>query len=152
MGAGAKVAIGCGSGCLVIILLLVIGIGGGAFYVKQMIGKYEAELKGYGFEQVRTGQMLTITDPINEPVILKGQAVEIMSDCSTNLAVPARVCEIFGKVDGKFYFRGQMLTVHPGAEISGGMDAQAQIVQNNGTIDGGMTGKYQLLDQGSVSE
>ena len=152
MGTGAKVAIGCGSGCLVVVLLAVIGIGVGMFYVKKMIGKYELELKGYGFEQVTAGQMLTITDPITEPVILKGQAVKIMSDCSTNLAVMAQVCEIFGKVDGKLYFRGQMLTVHPGAEITGGVDAQAQVVQNNGTIEGGMTGKYQLLEKGSVSE
>lgn len=152
LGTGAKVAIGCGSGCLVVVLLMVIGIGVGAYYVKKMIGTYETELKSHGFEQVAAGQMLNISEPITEPVLLKGQAVKIMSDCSTNLAVLAQVCEVYGKIDGTLYFRGQMLIVQPGAEILGGVDVQAQVLQNNGTIEGGMTGKYQLLEQGSVSE
>ena len=152
LGTGAKVAIGCGSGCLVVILLAVLGIGAGAFYVKKMITKYETEMKNYGFEQVTVGQMLTITDPITEPVLLKGQSVKIMSNCSTNLAVLAQVCELHGKIDGKLYFRGQMLTIHPGAEITGGVDAQAQFLQNNGTIGGPMSGKYQLIEPGSAAE
>jgi len=152
MATGAKVAIGCGSGCLVVILLLVIGIGAGAFYVKKMIGTYEAELKSYGFEKVTSGQMLTITEPITEPVLLKAQSLQLRADCSTNLAVLAQMCDVYGKVNGRLYFRGQMLTVHPGAEITGGVDAQAQLLQNNGTIEGGLTGKYQLLEQGAVPE
>ncbi|MDF7823534.1 hypothetical protein P4B35_05875 [Pontiellaceae bacterium B12227] len=152
LGTGAKVAIGCGSGCLVVIILAVLAIAGGAIYVKKMITKYETELKGYGFEQVTEGQMLNVTEPITQPVLLKAQSLQLRADCSTDLAVLAQICEVYGKVDGKLYFRGQMLTVHPGAEITGGVDAQAQIIQNNGTISGGMTGKYQLLEQGKVAE
>jgi hypothetical protein len=152
MGTGTKVAIGCGSGCLVFVLLAAIGIGAGVFYVKKMIDTYETELNGYGFVQVTEGQMLNITEPITEPILLKAQSVQLRADCSTNLAVMAQMCEIFGKIDGKLYFRGQMLTIHPGAEITGGVDAQAQILQNNGTIEGEITGKYQHLEQGSVPE
>ncbi len=144
MGTGAKVAIGCGSGCLVVVLLAAVAIAVSAFYVKKIVSKYETELKGHGFETVVQNQMLNITEPVIEPILFKGQSVRIMSDCSTNMAVLAQVCEIHGTIEGKLYFRGQMLTVHPGAEILGGVDAQAQLVQNNGKIEGGITGKYQV--------
>ena len=146
MGTGAKVAIGCGSGCLVVVLLVAVAVGVGAFYVKKIISKYETELKGLGFETVTQGQMVDVTEPVAEPILFKGQIVRIMSDCSTNIAVLAQACEIHGKIDGKLYFRGQVLTVQPGAEILGGIDAQAQMIQNNGKIEGGISGKYQLIE------
>lgn len=150
MGTGAKVAIGCGSGCLVVVLLFAVAIATGAFYVKKIVSKYETELKGHGFETVMQEQMLNITEPVTEPILFKGQSVRVMSDCSTNMAVLAQVCEIHGTVEGKLYFRGQMLTIHPGAEILGGADVQAQLVQNNGKIEGGITGKYQLVGSTSL--
>ena len=152
MGTGAKVAIGCGSGCLVVVLLVVVAVGVGAFYVKKMISRYETELKGYGFETMATGQALDINEPVDEPLLFKGQVVRIMADCSTNIAVLAQVCEVYGKIDGKLYFRGQVLTVQPGAEILGGIDAQAQVIQNNGKIEGGISGKYQLIELPASSE
>jgi len=151
MGTGAKVAIGCGSGCLVVVLLVAGAIVAGTFYVKKIISKYETELKDHGFETVIQGQMLNITEPITEPILFKGQSIRIMSDCSTNMAVLAQVCELHGTIEGRLYFRGQVLTVHPGAEILGGVDAQAQIVQNNGKIEGGITGKHQLIRPAGVT-
>lgn len=152
MGTGAKVAIGCGSGCLVIVLIAIIGMIVGAVMVKKMVVKYEEELKGYGFEKVTSGQMIDVSDQVDEPILYKGQMVRIMGDCSTNVAILAQGCEIFGKIDGKLYFRGQMLTVHPGAEILGGVDAQTQILVNNGTIEGGIEGKYQLVQPTGVTQ
>ena len=146
MGTGAKVAIGCGSGCLVFILLLVAAILAGVFYVKNIITKYEDDLKSHGFETVVQEQMLEVVDPVSEPILFKGQMVRIMADCSTNMAVLAQACEVHGTVLGTFYFRGQVLTVHPGAELLGGADIQAQVLQNNGKIEGEITGKYQLLE------
>ena len=146
MGTGAKVAIGCGSGCLVIVLLVVAGLVGGGLYVKKLITKYETELIGYGFEKVVTAQMLEITDPVTEPTLFKAQVLTYNTDCSTNMAVLAQVCEIDGTIAGTLYFRGQVLTINPGAEVLGGIDAQAQVIQNNGTVSGGITGKYQLIE------
>lgn len=151
MGTGVKVAIGCGSGCLVLVLVAVLAILAGVFYVKKIISKYENELKGYGFDTVTQGQMLNITEPIDEPILFKGQSIRIMSDCSTNMAVLAQVCEVHGRIEGKLYFRGQVLTVHPGAEILGGVDAYAQLLQNNGRIEGGITGQYQLVEPPAAS-
>lgn len=146
MGTGAKVAIGCGSGCLVVVLLIVAVVVAGAFYVKNMISNYEADLKSHGFETVVQEQMLNVVDPVTEPILFKGQVVRIMTDCSTNIAVLAQACEIHGTIEGKLYFRGQMLTIHPGAELLGGADVQAQLLLNNGKIEGEMTGKYQLSE------
>jgi len=151
LGTGAKVAIGCGSGCLVLVLIAVVTVFAGALYVKKTISRYENELKGYGFEAVTQAQVLNISDPVDEPVLFKAQSVQIMSDCSTNMAVLAQMCELYGTIEGKLYFRGQMLVVHPGAEILGGLDVQAQLLQNNGKIEGGVAGKYKLLEQGAAS-
>ncbi len=146
MGTGAKVAIGCGSGCLVVVLLIVVVIVAGAFYVKNIITKYEVDLKSHGFETVVQEQMLDVVDPVSELILFKGQIVRIMANCSTNMAVLAQACEIHGTIEGKLYFRGQMLTIHPGAELLGGADVQAQVLLNNGKIEGEMTGKYQLSE------
>lgn len=151
IGTGAKVAIGCGSGCLVLVLITVVTIVAGVLYVKKIITRYEKELKGYGFETVMKGQVIEITDPVDEPVLLKAQSVRIMADCSTNIAVLAQMCELHGTVKGRLYFRGQLLTIHPGAEILGGLDVQAQLVQNNGKIEGGVTGEYQLYEPGAAA-
>jgi cytoskeletal protein CcmA (bactofilin family) len=62
------------------------------------------------------------------------------------MAVLAQVCELDGTIEGKLYFRGQVLTINPGAEVRGGIDAQAQLLQNNGRVRGGITGKYQLIE------
>jgi hypothetical protein len=151
MGTGAKVAIGCGSGCLVVVLLIAAVAIAGTVYVKNMITKYENDLKSQGFETVVSGQMLDVTDPVDEPTLFKAQVVRIMSDCSTDMAVLAQACEISGKIEGKLYFRGQVLTVNPGAEILGGVDAQAQVLMNKGKIEGGITGKYQLVEPSDLS-
>jgi hypothetical protein len=136
----------------VLILIAVAAIIAVTVYVKKTISRYENELKGYGFETVKAGQMLTLSDPVDEPVLFKAQSVRIMSDCSTNMAVLAQMCEVYGRVEGKLYFRGQILTVHPGAEILGGLDVQTQLLQNSGKIEGSVTGKYQLIEPGAASK
>ncbi len=140
---GTKWAIGCGSGCLTLIVIaIVLGITG-TVVVKKIITKYETELKGLGFETVISGQSVDVTDPVTEPKLFKGQMVRILADSSTDVAVLAQVCEVHGTIHGKLYFRGQVLTIRPGASITDGVDLQAQILQNHGNISGEITGKYQ---------
>jgi len=113
--------------------------------VKKTITRYEQELKGFGFEKVASGQMLDMAEPVTEPILLKGQMVRIMAGSTTNLAVLAQACEVNGRIEGTLYFRGQVLTVNPGAVITGGVNAHAQALVNHGTIKGGITGKHQAL-------
>ena len=154
MGAGAKVAIGCGSGCLVVVLLFIIAGVVGGVYLKKVVAKNEAELQALGFDTVIKEQVLDVTSPISEPVLLEGQVVRIMADCSTNIAVLAQSCEIHSVVSGKVYFRGQILTVQPNGAVLGGIDAKAQVIQNHGLINPPVSGEYQVFqdDAGSNGE
>lgn len=145
MSTGSKWAIGCGCGCLSVILLAaVIGIAGFAFF-KKTVETYENELKGLGFETVVSGQSVDITSPITEPALYKGQIVRILSNSETDVAVLAQACEIYGTIHGKVYFRGQMLTIHPEAVITDGLDIQAQVLLNEGSVSGDISGQFQSL-------
>ncbi len=155
MGTGAKWAIGCGSGCLTMILIAIALIIAGTVFVKKTITKYETELKGFGFETVVSGQTLDITEPITTPQLFKGQMVRILTDSETDVAVLAQVCEVQGTIQGKLYFRGQILTLQPGSKVLGGIDIQAQVLQNQGDVSGEITGKYQSIpapENGKASE
>ena len=142
MSKGAKWGIGCGIGCMSIIIILAVA-GFIAFkVVKTKIDEMEAELKSHGFEHVVKGQMLEISEDITKPELFMGQVVKIMGDCNTNLAVMSQLCEIHGKIDGDFYFRGQLLTIQPNAVIEGNLDIKAQALQNYGKVNGKITGTY----------
>lgn len=150
MRTGAKVGIGCGIGCLVVVILLAVG-GFIVFKkVKSKIGQVKSELIELGFENVVRGQMLEVRDPITEHTLYMGQVVKIMSDSTGDVAVMAQSCEVHGKIKGKLYFRGQVLVVQPQAEIADGLDVIAQMIQNYGKIEGGITGTYQALQDESV--
>lgn len=150
MGTGAKVAIGCGSGCLGMILLVAIAIGVAAFYVKGLIDEYETELQSYGFETVQSAQVIQVTEPITEPVLLKGQTVIIQADCTTDVAVLAQLCEVHGKIEGNLYFRGQIITLKSGSEITGNADVKAQVLVNSGEVTGEITGEFQEVDESAL--
>ncbi len=143
---GAKWGIGIGAGCLVLLLL----IAGLAFFGYTFFkGKIEAvtmDLKTHGFEKTIKGQIIEVKDPITEPAIYMGQVVKILGDCQTNLAIVAQMAEIHGRVQGKVYFRGQVLVIEPKAELLNGLDVTAQVVQKFGKIQGEITGKYQMTD------
>jgi len=146
MSTGAKWGVGCGIGCLT----LVVIIGVASFFIYRFaMGKLDEmtqEMTELGFENVVTQQVIEVTTEITEPTLYLGQVVKILADCSTNLAVIAQIAEIHGKVEGKVYFRGQVLTIQPNGELMNGLDVLAQGVQNLGTINGEITGQYQEIN------
>jgi hypothetical protein len=142
---GAKWGIGCGIGCLVVILLIAAVGFAGYFVVKRLIEDTKQELVGYGFDNVVMRQMVETSDPIVEPTLFIGQAVKLLGPSSTDVAVMAQAAEIHGRIDGKLYFRGQVLTIQPNAVITGGLDVKAQAIQNYGTIEGDISGTYQAM-------
>ena len=142
---GAKWGIGCGCGCLTFLIIIILLGTAGVFFIKNVITKYEAELKGFGFTNVVTRQMMELTEPVTERKLYKAQMISIKTDSTTDMAVLAQICELHGTVNGTFYFRGQMLTIKPGAEIIGDANVEAQVLQNEGHITGNLTGKYQLI-------
>lgn len=142
---GAKWGIGCGCGCLTLLIIAVLLGTAGVVFIKKIITKYEAELRGFGFTNVVTSQMIELTEPVTERKLYKAQMIHIKTDSTTDMAVLAQICELYGTVNGTFYFRGQMLTIKPGAKILGNANIEAQVLQNEGHIAGTLTGKYQLI-------
>ena len=148
----AKLGIGCGIGCLTLIVIIAIAAFFGWRFAKGKLDDMTEELKQLGFEKVVTQHSIEVADEITEPTIYRGQVVKILGNCTTDLAIIAQMGEIHGKVDGKVYFRGQILTVQPEAELLKGLDVMAQVVQKYGKVEGEITGQYQTLDDKSGQE
>ena len=150
MSTGAKWGVGCGIGCLTLIIIIAIVAFVGYRFAKGKMEDMTQEMKHLGFEQVVKQQAIEVADEITEPTLYVGQIVRILGNCSTNLAIIAQAAEIHGKVDGKVYFRGQVLTIQPKAELLNGLDVTAQVVQKYGKVHGEIAGQYQSLDDKSV--
>jgi hypothetical protein len=146
MSTGAKWGVGCGIGCLTIVIILAIAGFIGYKFAKGKLDEMQVELKQHGFETVIQGQNMELRDDITEPAIYMGQIVKIMGDCHTDLAIMAQLAEIHGTVSGDVYFRGQVLTIQPNAIITGNLDLKAQAVQKYGTVQGEITGIYQIME------
>jgi hypothetical protein len=149
MSTGAKWGTGCGIGCLTVIIIIAVVAFIGFRLAKGKLDEVTLEMKELGFENVVQQQMIEVKDEITEPTLYVGQMVKIIGDCSTNLAIVAQMAEIHGKVAGKVYFRGQMLTIQPEAELLNGLDVKAQVVQKYGKIHGEITGEGYALDDKS---
>lgn len=143
---GAKWGIGIGAGCLVLVIGMVALAAVGFWFMKGRIEETTTQLHALGFSKDVRGQMLEVKDTISEPTLYLGQVVKIFGNCTTNLAIVAQVAEIHGRVEGKVYFRGQVLTIQPKAELLNGLDVTAQVVQKYGKINGPITGAYQMVD------
>ena len=134
-----------GIGCLVILIALgVVGYVGYRFVKRQytaVMERYERE----GYKKVE-GQMIDVTETVAEPTIFVGQIVKIKKGSERGIALLCQSAEIDGKVVGNVHFVGQMLTIHKGAELMRDLDVSAQVVNQFGTVDGKITGVYQVLN------
>jgi hypothetical protein len=137
--------LGCGIGCLAVILLLIAGAVGGYFWVRGKIAAVTAELEAEGFRRHAVGQVVEVTEDLDDKAILVGQMVKVAADSHADLAIIAQSAEIHGVVAGDLAFWGQMLTIMPTAEIRGNVNAMAQAVVNQGVVAGQITGVYQTL-------
>ena len=145
LSSGAKWGIGCGSGCLVVVVVLAVaGIVVYAF-IKRQVGDWKEEFAALGFEHVETGQQVTVSQPVTIPTLYLAQGVKITSEVATNVAIIAQMAEVYGRVDGDLYFRGQMLMIGPEAVIEGDVDLAAQSVVLEGEVKGEVRGTYQSL-------
>ena len=146
MSTGAKVGIGCGLGCLVVIIIAAaLGLWGYMF-VNKKIEDTTQTFQDQGYEVVKR-QAIEVTQPIKEKKLYVAQMVKIMSDSSEDVAILAQMCELHGTMEGKVFFTGQVLIIQPNAVLKGGLQADAQAVQNYGTIEGEITGQHQIIEQ-----
>jgi len=86
-----------------------------------------------------------VTDEVTEPTVYLGQMVKIVGDCSDDIAIIAQMAQIHGEVAGTLYFRGQILTIEPGAHLQGDLDLKCQVATIYGKVDGQITGQYGKL-------
>ena len=147
MSTGAKVGIGCGSGCLVLILLGVIAGFAGWKWVEGKVKEFEAEFAEIGLAPGPSGQVLQVTEVPTEPTFYKAQVVTLnfSEPVTVEIGVIAQQLDIQkGSFAENVYFRGQIVTVQPGADLEKELNVICQMVQNlGGKVAGGITGRYQ---------
>ena len=146
MSTGAKWAIGC-SASTVLALILICG---GIFFVgRYFLKKAEAMAKQYesqGYARV-TGQVIDITQPVTQPTVFMGQAVNIRANSNSDVAILAQAGLIDAQVDGNVDFYGQSLTIGPKGVIKGNVVIKgAQVVTVTGRVEGTVTGTYQAMN------
>jgi hypothetical protein len=139
-----KWVVGCGIGCLVVLVLFILVIAMGVKYGRKMVKQMSNEFEQQGFvrEESEFGTSMEITEDVTERKVYVGQAVKIIGDCSDDIAIIAQMAQIHGNVAGTLYFRGQLITIEPGAHLQGDLDVICQIVTIYGKVDGQILGKY----------
>lgn len=137
---------GCGIGCLTIMIILAAVGWLGYSFIKGKYSEITAELEELGFHNIVKGQIIEVSEEITEPTLYLGQMVKILSDVDMDIAILSQTAEIHGIVNGTVYFRGQVLIIHPTAEIKKDVDVIAQVINNYGKVAGRITGVYQSLN------
>jgi hypothetical protein len=142
----AAVLLGCGT-IILFGLIAAIGLGiWGYRWGMQQVDQFAAEYEAQGYERV-TGQMIEVTSPVDKPQVYTAQLVTIRTDVNADLALMCQVVEIHGTVTGNIDFYGQVLTVKPNAAVHGNINVKAaQVIDVQGTLDGEVTGSYQVLN------
>lgn len=146
MSTGAKWGIGCGSGCLVLIILGAILLLGGWSWVKGKIDEEAQPFRDQGFAE-QTGQMIRVTEAPADNSLYVGQMVLINTDTDKEIAIIAQMAEVKGTHTSKIYFRGQMIKIHEGASLEGGLDVKCQVIDGTNKVPGGVTGTYSAESQ-----
>ena len=134
---GAKVAMVCGVGCVTLALGSAVLIGAGwcfKYAAAQRIAGYEREFRALGFTKIVSQSGIIVREAPTEATVYKGATVSIQVDCPTNIAIIALSGDISSVVDGRVYFRGMTLTVHPKSRLNGGLHAVAMTVTTNGFV------------------
>jgi cytoskeletal protein CcmA (bactofilin family) len=138
---------GCGIGCLVMLVLfaLVVALGVyGVRYGMKKVNEMTSEFEQRGFVKV-TGQNIEVAGEVAEPTLYFGQMVKIIGNCRDEIAIIAQVAQIHGEVAGTLYFRGQTITIEPGAHLQGDLDLKCQAATIYGKVDGQVQGAYAEL-------
>jgi hypothetical protein len=135
-----------GCGCGVIILLLIITCISGIFYLKSFVSGFTEPLIAKGYTEV-SGQVIHVPadQVISNKTLYICQVLKFDGTATDDIAFCCQVIELKGTLDGDVDILAQVLKVHPGAVIKGNIRADAlQFLENNGTIEGTITGTIQV--------
>ena len=113
--------------------------------IDQVVAKYEAE--GY---TAHYGPWILTDQPVTEKTLFACQVLELSNDVKEDIAILSQAATIKGTVEGDIEFMGQALTIAKGAVVKGNIHSKlAQLITIDGTVEGKLTGGYQLLQGAS---
>ena len=133
-----KWLIGCGIGCLGLILIAAIFVAVSVYFARDLMKQVTAEFEELGYKKV-AGQVIEVHQETTEPTLYVGQMVKLTAGAKADVAIVGQAAEIHGTINGNLFFRGQVLRVMPGAVITGNLDVQAQVLENEGSVQGEIT-------------
>ena len=138
---------GCGG--LLVIGVLLVGVA--IYWLSSVVAKYEKEFVDRGFEKV-SSQLLVRQEKVESPMLFVGQKVILKGGARSEVALVAQIGELEGIYEEKVFFRGQIIVVKESAELRKGLDVECQVVTVKGTIQGPVTGVYQIRSDGGPGD
>ncbi len=91
--------------------------------------------------------MIEETQPIDSSRVYTAQVVIIRDDVEADIAIMSQSAEIHGTVNGDIDFLGQVLIIQSNAVVTWDVRVEmGQLIQVQGTVEGEVTGSYQILD------
>jgi len=139
---------GCGIGCLGLIVIAILAMASATWFAMSFVGELEDGLVAQGLEK-QSGQIIEVKDMITEPTYYKGQIVMVRNGSEVPLGFLCQMAELRGEFHEPVTFRGQILTIHKDAVLHQGLDVKAQIVERVGTVNGDITGEFQIITETS---
>ena len=136
-------------GCAALVFLGGILACGGLVFLGwkgySQLDKFAAPFESRGYERVQ-GQIVKVSEPVSKPTVYVAQVLRLDADVHADLAIMAQVVEIAATVDGDIDFMGQTLVVKDSGAVKGDIRVKAaQVIDVKGTVDGQITGTYQVL-------
>ena len=142
----AIVLAGCGTVLLLGVISIVVVVFLGYRWTVQKADEFATKYEEKGYHHV-SGQMIDETRPIDSSRVYTAQIVIIRGDVEADIAIMSQSAEIHGAVHGDIDFLGQLLIIKPDAVVTGDVRVEmGQVIQIQGTVEGEVTGNYQVLD------
>jgi regulator of protease activity HflC (stomatin/prohibitin superfamily) len=139
---------GCGTGCLISVLIVLVIAGSAGYFgwrfVKNQYTTVMERFEREGYRRVE-GQVIEVTERVNEPTIYVAQVVKIRAGSNRGLAFLCQQADIQGDVVGNVHFIGQVLNVDKDAILHRDLDIKAQVANVYGVVSGEVTGVWQIL-------
>ncbi len=142
----AIVLAGCGTVLLLGVISIVVVVFLGYKWTVQKADEFATKYEEKGYHHV-SGQMIEETEPIDSSRVYTAQVVILREDVEGDIAIMSQSAEIHGAVHGDIDFLGQLLIIKPDAVVTGDVRVEmGQVIQIQGTVEGEVTGSYQILD------
>lgn len=105
-------------GCLFFLTVLILSAGGYLLYDYRMAhaDPLVNDFREKGYEVIR-GEVLNIDKPLERNTLFLARQVNFNADQKVDLAVRAPVCDIAGRIAGKLFFEGKLITIKTGASV-----------------------------------